>query len=271
MERPLVIFDTETATQHGPPHLLEVGAVRVVHHEIVDHFASLVLPAVTIEPETQEVHGITDEMTRAAPDVPTVLTEFFEWLGDDWLVAHDAPQDAHVLGFECARHGLRAPTQPILDTLAISKRVIPESPDHSLESLIQYLGFEHDELHRALADAVSCWKVLEECLEREGESVDGDPTFETLLTKSRRFATIASASPTHPRLPRRLRPLETSAKDGAQVVLHYGDKDQHPIPLPVFPRLIYKLRERGYLEGECVNAGILKTYRLDRIQRVTVT
>ena len=271
MERPLVVLDTETATQYGPPHLLEIGAVRVVDHEIVDHFSSLVLPAVVIEPETQDIHGITDEMTRTAPDVPTVLTEFFAWLGEDWIVAHDAPQDAHVLGFECARHGLRPPMQPMLDTLAISKRLIPESPDHSLETLIQFLDLDHDELHRALADSVSCWKVMEECIEREAADTEGEASFDALLTKSRRFTTIASAGPSHPRLPRRLRQLESSAKDGGQVVLHYGDKDQHPIPLPVFPKLVYKLRERGYLEGECVNAGILKTYRLDRIHRVTLS
>jgi hypothetical protein len=52
------------------------------------------------------------------------------------------------------------------------------------------------------------------------------------------------------------------------VVLHYADPGQTPVPLPVYPRLVYKLRDRGYLEGECANAGILKTYRLDRIQRV---
>ncbi|MFT5283860.1 MAG: DNA polymerase III epsilon subunit family exonuclease [Planctomycetota bacterium] len=269
MEKPLVVFDTETATRFGPPHLIEIGAVRIVDGEIVDHFNSLVSPEVVIETETQEIHGITDEMTRSAPSVPVVLREFFDWLGDDWLAAHDTPQDAHVLGFECTRHSIAAPHQPMLDSLAISKRLIPESPDHTLETLIQFLDLDHEELHRALSDAVACWKVLEECIERERMDPEGNPSFESLLAKSRRFTTIASSTPRHPRLPKRLRLLETSARDSAQVILHYGDKDQRPIPLPVFPRLIYKLRDRSYLEGECPNAGILKTYRIDRIHRVT--
>ncbi len=34
MNAPLVVFDTETAALHGAPHLIELGAVRVVDGEV---------------------------------------------------------------------------------------------------------------------------------------------------------------------------------------------------------------------------------------------
>ena len=34
------------------------------------------------------------------------------------------------------------------------------------------------------------------------------------------------------------------------------------------PRLLFTMGERDYLEAECVRSGTLKTYRLDRVQRI---
>ena len=39
--RPIVAFDTETATSRGAPHLIEIAAVRAVSGEIVDRFESM--------------------------------------------------------------------------------------------------------------------------------------------------------------------------------------------------------------------------------------
>ena len=49
MNRPIVAFDTETATLRGAPHLLEIGAVRIVDGDIVEHFEALVRPEVPVE------------------------------------------------------------------------------------------------------------------------------------------------------------------------------------------------------------------------------
>jgi hypothetical protein len=51
------------------------------------------------------------------------------------------------------------------------------------------------------------------------------------------------------------------------VTLVYGEEGA-PARLPVAPRLLFTLGERGYLEAECVRSGTLKTYRLDRVQRI---
>ncbi len=267
MQAPLVVFDTETTGPHSPPHLLEIGAIRVEGGEIVAHFASLVRPEAPIDPVAQSLHGIDLEMVRDAPGAGAALRAFFEFAGDALLAAHDAARDAYVLAFECRRHGIEASTSPVVDTLALAKRWLPESPDHRLETLVGFLDLEGDEMHRALPDAVFCWKVLEACLGRmEPSSPRG---LAELVSSSKRIVTIAAAGPAAPRIPQRLRPLESAARDGARVVLHYAEDGEVPVPLPVYPRILYRSAERGYLEGECANSGSLKTYRLDRIRRVT--
>jgi hypothetical protein len=68
LDRPIVYLDTETATLLGAPHLLEIGAVRVVDGEAIDRFDTLVRPQVPIEAEATAIHGIPDDAVRDAPD-----------------------------------------------------------------------------------------------------------------------------------------------------------------------------------------------------------
>jgi DNA polymerase-3 subunit epsilon len=121
MDRPLVCLDTETATLGGPPHLVELGAVRIVDGEVADHFVSFVRPLVEIDPDATAIHGITEEDVAGADAAPEVLARFLDWLGDDWMAAHNAPFDARVLAFELARADLPAPAQPLLDSLRLAR------------------------------------------------------------------------------------------------------------------------------------------------------
>lgn len=262
----VVCVDTETATLSGPPHLLELGAVRVVEGEIVEHFAELVLPAVPIEPEASAIHGIDERDVRAARPAAEVLARFSAWLGDDWMAAHNAPFDARVLAFEYARAGQPAPKQPLIDTLRLARRALPEAPDHKLATLCEHLELEEHDRHRALSDAVDCWKVLEACLERFG----GDVSLAGLLARSGGAPiTLAGAAPRAGRaLKPRLRALERACAERTRVTLAYGEAGSVPAPLEVVPWLLFEQGERAYLEAECCSSGTLKTYRLDRIQRL---
>ncbi len=284
MDRPLIVLDTERATATGAPHLLELGAVRIEDGEVVDHFCSLVCPDVPIDPATSEVHGIEESDVLTAPDAATVLNNFLSWAGDEWFAAHDAPSDARVLGFECARAGIEPPRSPFIDSLPLSQALITESPDHSLQTLVETLALESDGAHRALADSVHCWQVLEECivrLERKLTAPEGGDQSSPLNAALAAEATVTAASllkhskrtpriglPARPtRFPRRLRPIEKAIEDGAGISFIYG-ADGQSSRLSVQPRVLYQMREHGYLEALCDRAGILKTYRLDRIQRV---
>lgn len=270
MNRPLIAFDTESATLLGSPHLVELGAVRVVAGEVEDHFESLVRPQVPIEPGATAYHGITNDDVRTAPDAAEVLARFSEWAGDCWLAAHNARADTFLLGFEYVRAGQPAPPGLVLDTLAMARRWLPESPDHKLATLVEFLELECDTSHRALADAVSCWKVYEACLEVARSQSDENEVGEADLIRIAALSgSIGDSGPKRPNRHRsRVRQLEEARDDGRTVRLVYGESEHTPARLEVLPRLVYQIKNRTYLEGEDSHSGLLKTYRMDRIQKV---
>jgi len=263
LDRPIVVVDTETANLSGAPHLLELGAVRVLGGEVVDQFETLVAPAIEIEPEATEIHGITNDDIRSAPLAPDALRRFADWAGEDWLCAHNAGFDARVLGFEQARSGVELPPSPFLCTLKLARRFIPESPDHKLETLCQHLDLEDGTHHRALAGAVWCWQVLEECADRAETT-----SAAALLTHCGTPVTVPGFVPGPARMKPRLRPLTEAVRNGEVVTLLYGSDSGAPAPLAVLPRLLYERHKKSYLEAECSQTGLLKTYLLDRIQKV---
>jgi DNA polymerase III epsilon subunit-like protein len=267
MDRPIVFLDTENAAAHGAPHLCEVAGVRVAGGEVVDHFAELVRPEVPLDPEVIDVTGLDERDLADAAPAGEVLGRFFGWIGDDWMAAHRAEVDAAVLGFEAARHGLAVPGGPLIDTLALARALIPEAPDHKLATLVDHLELDVDGRHRALPDAVACWKVFEECVAR----LEPGAGPAELLTRAGRPVTIASAGPRTPRLAPRLRALEAACRSGDAVRLCYGDASlgEAPAWLAVRPRVLFELGRKAYLEAECQRSGTLKTYRLDRVQRVS--
>jgi len=266
MEPALVCLDTELASASGAPHVIELGAVRVVQGEVVDHFAALVRPAVPIDPAASAVHGLTDADLADAEPASEVLPRFLAWLGSDWMAAHNAVFDARALAFELARAGLAAPEQPVLDSLRLARKFLPDAPDHRLETLHEHLGLEQGEHHRALPDAVWCWKTIEACAARMG----GSPTPAALLVQQGGAPLTLRAQAPHPGrgLRPRHRPLERACAARSRVTLLYGSEPEPPAALPVVPWLLYRQSDKSYLEAECCSSGLLKTYRLDRIHRV---
>ncbi|MDA1266023.1 MAG: exonuclease domain-containing protein [Planctomycetota bacterium] len=264
MDRPLVVLDCETAAPTGAPHLVELAAVRVEDGEIQDSFHSLICPPVEVHPESFGVHGIGADQLRTAPWASQVLPEFTAWVGADWMAAHNAGADTRILGFEYARAGLEPPPGPFLDSLALSHQFVPESPDHKLDTLRGHLDLEEGEGHRALTDAVHCWKVLEECFERAG----GLHGVQLSGHLPKRPLTIAGRQPRGARMSPRLRPLERAIAEDVPVILLYALEDAAAVPIEVHPRFLYQRNGKSYLEGECLRSSLLKTYLLERIRKV---
>ena len=74
---------------------------------------------------------------------------------------------------------------------------MPEAEDHRLSTLVEHLDLELDRLHRALPDAVACWKVIEACVERMGgwDAVSDARLFEAAGVS----ASFLEATPRRPR------------------------------------------------------------------------
>ena len=89
-----------------------------------------------------------------------------------------------------------------------------------------------------------------------------------LLTHCGTPVTVPGFVPGPARMKPRLRPLTEAVRNGEVVTLLYGSDSGAPAPLAVLPRLLYERHKKSYLEAECSQTGLLKTYLLDRIQKV---
>ncbi|NLK40130.1 MAG: PolC-type DNA polymerase III [Clostridiales bacterium] len=155
-----VIFDIET-TGLSPlnNHITEIGAVKVKGGEVTDIYNTYVNPGVPIPQEITRLTGITDEMVADAPRICEVLPEFFDFIGDRVLVAHNAAFDTGFIRYAAEQCGLPF-ANAYLDTVALSRYVNPELSSHKLNVLADYFNLGSFNHHRASDDAEMLAKIF---------------------------------------------------------------------------------------------------------------
>lgn len=156
MSRALVL-DTETTgfdPQTGD-RVLEVAAVELVNLVPTGrHFHVLIDPEREVPEEAVKVHGFTWEMLRGKPKFAEIAPAMLEFLGDDPVVAHNAPFDFAFLDFELKRAGLPVIDRSrMVDTLVMAKKRFPGLPN-SLDALCRRYGIDNSmrTSHNALLD-----------------------------------------------------------------------------------------------------------------------
>jgi DNA polymerase-3 subunit epsilon len=159
-----VVFDLE-ATGLAPSRgdaIVAIGAVRLQDLEIVERFETLVDPGRPIPAAAVRCHGITSAMVAGAPKPPEALAAFAAFARDAVLVAHNAGFDRTLLHM-AEFHGAPPLPNPLLCSLALSRWLDPQEPDHSLDSLCARAGIVISRRHAALGDAeatAELWRRL---------------------------------------------------------------------------------------------------------------
>jgi DNA polymerase-3 subunit epsilon len=153
-EAPYVVFDVETT---GPAAgkggaITEFGALKIVRGEVVEEFSTLVNPGRPIDPFVVRLTGITDRMVAAAPSVSEVMPRFERFVEGSVLVGHNVHFDCSFV--TAARGGVALPN-PVLDTLKLSRCLVPGLKRYRLSSLVVHFGVRQAPNHRALSDAAA--------------------------------------------------------------------------------------------------------------------
>ncbi len=166
-----VVFDVETTGLSAIyDKIIELAAVKVHDGEIIDTFERFANPHHPLSATTIELTGITDEMVRDAPEIEDVLNDFHQWVGDDILVAHNASFDIGFLNAGYVKVGLNKVTNPVIDTLELSRFLYPEFRNHRLNTLAKRFDIELTQHHRAIYDAEATgylfMKMLKDTLEK---------------------------------------------------------------------------------------------------------
>lgn len=173
-ELTLVAFDTETTGKYPMgAEICEIAAVKWQNGVVVDQFQSLCKVSQPMGDEVIAIHNITNEMLHDACALSEALTRFHAFIEDSVLLAHHAPFDLGFLAYEFEKLKLPFPTSPVVCTSLLSRKVIIDSPNHRLQTLIKHLQLPSRQAHRALSDAEGCLDVALKCFEKMGECTLG--------------------------------------------------------------------------------------------------
>ena len=121
----------------------------------------------------QQIHGITNRDLADAPDLLSLWPEIKERLGGRWIVAHGNGTEKRFLR-AFPLHGFG----PWVDTITLSRKILPGRTSYALSDLISALDLEGEarsllpdfRWHEALSDALASLLLLRKLIEVAGIS-----------------------------------------------------------------------------------------------------
>lgn len=167
-ELPIVAIDTETTGRDpNTDRVVEVACVRWERGEVVLRKSWLVNPGRPIPKEAFDVHGISDEAVKDAPEFAGILPELLEALHGAIPLAYNAEFDRKQLMAELGR--LSAPSSPPpafqknadwIDPLVWARELQKLEKSRALTEVAARLGVELTQAHRATNDAEAALHVF---------------------------------------------------------------------------------------------------------------
>jgi DNA polymerase-3 subunit epsilon len=157
-------IDFETANQ-SPSSVCSVGVVIVRDGVVVDKYYSLIQP----EPNyysyfNTKVHGLTSRDTDKARVFPKVWSEIAPLIDGLTLVAHNKSFDENCLKAVFRTYSMDYPDYEFKCTCVKSRKVLPDLPNHQLQTVSEYCGYSLKNHHHALSDAEACAIIAIEIL-----------------------------------------------------------------------------------------------------------
>lgn len=155
------VIDLETTgTNPQWDDIIELAALRVRDGVCVDTFSQLVKPPHTIPAMITALTGITNEAVANAPAIHEVIGDFLSFIGNDIIVGHNVHFDVNFTYDAAVKNLGRAVSNPMVDTLRLSRRLLPELERHTLEAVAQALDVNQAGAHRSLVDCETTAAVL---------------------------------------------------------------------------------------------------------------
>ena len=183
----IVVFDIETTGLSSQrDEITEIGAVIIRDGQELGRYQTYVNPGKPIPREITRLTGISDEDVKNAPSVRAAVNDFLKFADGRPLAAHNAAFDMGFIYEACLRHGIDF--EPVyLDTLALSRGLLPGLKSHKLNVVAAHLALPEFNHHRAADDAVTAGLILAELIEKlRGHGVTRLCEINDLLTRLRR-------------------------------------------------------------------------------------
>lgn len=158
-----IVFDVETPNYRND-RMSALGVTVVENGAITGDYAFLINPQCGFNYFNIQLTGITPQMVRDKPCFPELWPRLEPIFDSGVLVAHNAPFDMRVLAACLRDYGISwKPQVPYACTCRMSRKLLPDLPNHRLNTICGYLGIalEH---HNAASDSHACAELLRRCL-----------------------------------------------------------------------------------------------------------
>ena len=156
-------FDVETPNYRND-RISAIGITVLEDGQVVRELSTLVDPETHFDPFNVDLTGITPEAVAGKPTFSQLWPLLEPLLSGGLLAAHNAPFDLSVLA-KCLRdYGIVwRPTVEYICTCQLSRRLLPQLPNHRLNTVCGHL---HVPLHHhhAGSDSRACGEILCRCL-----------------------------------------------------------------------------------------------------------
>ncbi|MCR5214533.1 MAG: topoisomerase DNA-binding C4 zinc finger domain-containing protein [Eubacterium sp.] len=158
-----VVFDLETSGVYPQKdQIIEIAALKVRDHKVVDEFSTLVNPQCHISEAASNVNGIYDHMVKDAPLISEALPKFIEFIEDLPLLGHNIHVfDMKFIYRDCQEYLDGVPDNDYIDTLPLARKSLPEMAHHRMTDLARHYDISIDGAHRALKDCYMTQEVYE--------------------------------------------------------------------------------------------------------------
>ncbi|MDR0447676.1 MAG: 3'-5' exonuclease [Treponema sp.] len=174
-----IALDFETAC-YKQESACSVGLLKYLDGKEADSFYSLIRPPrLYIRPDFTEIHGLTVNDVRDAPNFAQLWEDIYAFIGCLPLAAHNAMFDMGVLKAVLDKYAIPVPPIHYFCTLALARKTWPRLKSHALTALAKHFGIVY-KAHNALDDARTCGKLV---LMSAQQCVDGN-NLKKLLKKT---------------------------------------------------------------------------------------
>ncbi len=149
-------IDFETANGYRGS-VCSVGIVVVREGQVVERVHELIRPRPNFYTWfTTRVHGMTQDDTDDALEFPEVWAGVAPLVEGLPLVAHNSPFDEGCLRAVMTLYDMPWPGYLFYCTCRAARRAFPNLPNHKLDTVAAWVGYDLRNHHHALADAEAC-------------------------------------------------------------------------------------------------------------------
>ena len=158
-----IVFDLETTGLNYWEHkIIEIGALKYRHNELVDEFSVLINPECEIPEIITDITGLSAQDLENKPTIKEVLPEFIAFIEDLPLIAHNSSFDLGFIEENIKKLNIPMIKNTNIDTVALAREYIPRVYNYKLTTLKNYFKLDFGS-HRSVDDCKTTNYVYQYC------------------------------------------------------------------------------------------------------------